>query len=280
MDNVRILSTLSILIKSLNIKDFDTYFEENKLSDNLSEKQINQIMLFLSTYKDLVNDRGAFWNYIMLENINDEHLLNLIELDLKFEQIDYTALKASEETLLKLYDKYKKEDISSGMILKRIKTKEVLLSAAKNNANTKALLENKNLDQDIGIEIILTILKETETFHNVKNIEKILEKFNISEDLNTRIYKYALTHDVPSIIFTTLAKQKELSKEVIEGIMYFNSGEETNSYFARTALIHNEFVPEEYKIKILENQNDFPIYNENTANPIVDYLTSITKAFS
>ncbi len=280
MDNVRILSTLSILIKSLNIKDFDTYFEENKLSDNLSEKQINQIMLFLSTYKDLVNNRGAFWDYIMLENINDEHLLNLIELDLKFEQIDYTALKASEETLLKLYDKYKNENISSGMILKRIKTKEVLLSAAKNNANTQALLENKNLDQDIAIEIILTILKETETFHNIKNINKIIEKFQVSEELNTRIYQYSLTHDVPSIIFCELAKQKELSKEVIEGIMYFNPGEETNSYFARTALIHNEFVPEEYKIKILENQNNFPIYNENTANPILDYLTSITKAFS
>lgn len=280
MDKERILNTLSIIIKNLNIKDFDTYFVGDNLSSNLSEKQIDQIMLFLSKDENLIKNRGDFWNFIMLKNIKDTYLLNLIELDLLSEQIYYTALKSSESTLLKLYDKYKNDKIHSGMILEKIKTKEILMEAAKNIVNVESLLKNNNLDNNIELEIINTILKESETFHNIKNIDKILEKFNVSENLNTRIYQYALTHDVPSIIFTTLAKQKELSKEVIEGIMYFNLGEETNSYFARTALIHNEFVPEEYKIKILENQNNFPIYNENTANPIVDYLTSITKAFS
>lgn len=277
--NEQTLSTLTFILNKLNISLFDSYMVNNKLSDNLSDIQIDQIISFLSTQQSLVDDQACFWNYINIQSISDKHLNNIIELNLNSIQIYYTSIKASEEILLSLYNKNINDIIIKRTLLPKIKTKDILLSASKDIELSDILYENTNIDLDIIISIVETILSAVDyKYIYLRILKHFLNSNSFSAEMNNIIYLFSYKDDVPSVIFSEIAKQQFLLKETIEGIMTYHSGDETNSMFARTELIHNEFIPEEYKISILENQEKYPIYNKNNYNPL-EYLNSLTKLF-
>ena len=281
-----------------NLKEIKMFLnEDGKIKENLSNNDIKILTKLMVLNIDFKNDLYIAFDFINNKSLNEDIFKFIVKhKDLEPEFYYYINYNPSctEEIRKEIL-----KDIAEPRgfkpliqeILKKIDDKDILLKYTNDLDMKFHILQNKNLDNDIINKIIDNCLLEAINNKNkqepdemyyykiTNHFESMIENNVIDENNFSKLIELSKISGVSSFL-SALAKKENITKEVIDYIAtYQNENGETNSKFARTELIHNPNVDPEIKVKIIENQDKYEIYNSKNIN-INDYINTLNDFFN
>lgn len=257
--------------------------KNNQVKDDLNEKNIESLLKFIVMNIDFEKNVALLYNFCQIQSLNDEIFKYILQFEYLRPEFKYYITanpSCSDDLKLNLLYDEKSDIYLKESILKKINNIDSLIDFSNQLEYHSSIISNDNLNNEM-INIILDTIENNEekNYSSLKNINTLLEKKQLEANQLDKIIDIALKSD-STYCLTNLAKQENITNNVVEKIMIFKREDETNSHFAREALIHNPNVDEKYKIEIIENQDKYPVYNINNSNPILDYLTKIQDFFN
>ena len=284
------------LCKQKEIKGIKNFLNENgKIKDDISDENIELLFKTIVLNIDF-NERK---NYDMIYSIiinrtitNDvlKYIMKEENLEPEFYYYISENPACSNELMKELLTTIAEQKNIKPLIehiLSRVEDKDILLKYSNDIDMHSSILKNESLDNKLINNIIDVCLKEVINNKNSKKEEIKHSNYKITNHFNEIISKNELEEsnfskliEISKIIdssyfLTELAKKDNITKEAIDYIAtYQNENGETNSKFARTELIHNPNVDPEIKVKIIENQDKYEIYNSKNIN-INDYINTL-----
>lgn len=281
------INILNSLLRDNKIESLNVFLNENrKLKENINEKQINTIVktLLLSMENDNNYNHYRIYDILNIKSLDNDVITYMLQnKEIMDKNSVYVILHNSCNDKEKIdYVLTGDENKNYDFIIKKINDIEFLKSIVNSDRldYLNGIIDNPNKTKEITNLLVDNLLRLGDDNNNYKYINS-LKRLVESNDIDFSNFEKIMNRtDINSYFAVKIAKNENITNEIIEKLMNMDGEKGSNVSFARTELILNPNVDEKYKIEIIENKDKYPYYNSNTDNAIEMYINSINKFFN